>query len=64
MNKTTKTVDKYMKDAVDCINERFGQGFAEQNPNLISGFIIAAAISDLTKKIPEEQIADTNRYPI
>lgn len=45
VKQATKVADRYMKNAVEKINARFGQGFAEQNPNLIGAFMISVAIS-------------------
>lgn len=40
----------YMNYAVNILNERFGNGYAEEHPELIGSFMIASAINFLASQ--------------
>ena len=44
MRQAPMTIADYMRDAVKFIDEQFGEGFAKQNPALVSAFIQASAL--------------------
>jgi hypothetical protein len=50
-----KTADMYMTHAVDCIDGRFGEGFAKAHPELVGAFMRTAA-SDLSGAIVAQQL--------
>lgn len=45
LDESIGAVDQCMRISAEKINERFGHGYAEQNPNLIGAFMISMAIS-------------------
>jgi hypothetical protein len=43
LRQASMTADTYMGEAIDCIDKKFGDGFAEKNPDLVVGFMKVAA---------------------
>lgn len=43
MEQAGDTAEYWLRKAVDSIDEIFGDGYAKKNPELVSGFMIAAS---------------------
>lgn len=57
MDQGPMTADTYMREAIKCIDERFGEGFARENPSLVGQFILASAL-DFTGSIVAGALED------
>lgn len=51
MNQAGYTAEHWMKQAIESIDGMFGEGYAKKNPELISGFMIAASNDQLAMYI-------------
>jgi hypothetical protein len=43
MKQAAMTANEYLIDAIDSIDKRFGDGYAQKHPELIVGFMTTAA---------------------
>jgi hypothetical protein len=55
MKQAPATVETYLTEAIRCLDDRFGPGFAMRTPALVGAFINAAAI-DLGAAVIAQQI--------
>ncbi|VWX52979.1 hypothetical protein NOVOSPHI9U_420222 [Novosphingobium sp. 9U] len=44
LRQASKTAEQYLQDAIGSIDHSLGQGYAEQHPELIAGFMTTAAL--------------------
>ena len=48
MRQAGATADAYLKDGIECIDRRLGEGFAKEHPELLAAFMHTAAMDFAT----------------
>lgn len=54
MRQAPMTADTYLAAGIKNIDDRMGNGFAKQNPNLLGAFIVASAIDLLGSTLAQQ----------
>jgi hypothetical protein len=57
MRQAPMTAEVYMLEAVKCINERFGMGYAKDHPDLVAAFMYVAG-NDFNAAIQAQAISE------